>query len=510
MPPYLSIVIPIFNEEANIANLWDAAVQRCSTAHFPDPARPWEVVFTDDGSRDRRLRHAPGDRPGASRGSRWWSSTATTASTPPSSAPSPWSGARWWSPWTPTCRTPRRRSPSWWPRSRRASTWSAAGARAAPTTTASSAPCPARSSTRSPAGPPGVRLHDYGCMLRAYRREIVDAMLLCKERCSFIPALANSFAKRIAEVPVEPRRAGRRGFQVRALEADQPPVRPAHQLLPAAPADAQRPGRGHLLPGHRLRRLPPGLPGPAPRGHGRRACSPCSPSCSSSWARSSWPSASWASTSAGSTRKCGTAPATWSRSSTGRNRPGPRSPGSPTRTQEAGMDARSRILFVEDDPVPRRGHAGRPGGHGRRTWELAFADGGDGPWRPSPGPFDVVVADLRMPGMNGAQFLQKVLVRHPATVRFVLSGAATGSRPRRWSAGPTSSCASPATPAFLKSVLRRTFCLGGQVQRARPGAGGPDRPAARVPDLYGRSPPAWSPSGPRWRTWAPPSAGTSP
>jgi undecaprenyl-phosphate 4-deoxy-4-formamido-L-arabinose transferase len=48
----------------------------------------------------------------------------------------------------------------------------------------------------------GVKLHDYGCMLRAYRREVVDAMLLCKERSSFIPALANSFAKRIAEVPV--------------------------------------------------------------------------------------------------------------------------------------------------------------------------------------------------------------------------------------------------------------------------------------------------------------------
>ena len=48
----------------------------------------------------------------------------------------------------------------------------------------------------------GVKLNDYGCMLRAYRREIVDAMLQCKERSSFIPALANSFAKRITEVPV--------------------------------------------------------------------------------------------------------------------------------------------------------------------------------------------------------------------------------------------------------------------------------------------------------------------
>jgi undecaprenyl-phosphate 4-deoxy-4-formamido-L-arabinose transferase len=48
----------------------------------------------------------------------------------------------------------------------------------------------------------GVGLHDYGCMLRAYGRDVVNAMLLCKERSSFIPALANSFAKRITEVPV--------------------------------------------------------------------------------------------------------------------------------------------------------------------------------------------------------------------------------------------------------------------------------------------------------------------
>jgi undecaprenyl-phosphate 4-deoxy-4-formamido-L-arabinose transferase len=48
----------------------------------------------------------------------------------------------------------------------------------------------------------GVKMHDYGCMLRAYSRDVVNAMLLCKERSSFIPALANSFAKRIAEVPV--------------------------------------------------------------------------------------------------------------------------------------------------------------------------------------------------------------------------------------------------------------------------------------------------------------------
>lgn len=48
----------------------------------------------------------------------------------------------------------------------------------------------------------GVKMHDYGCMLRAYRRQIVQAMLQCQERSTFIPVLANSFAKRTAEVEV--------------------------------------------------------------------------------------------------------------------------------------------------------------------------------------------------------------------------------------------------------------------------------------------------------------------
>jgi undecaprenyl-phosphate 4-deoxy-4-formamido-L-arabinose transferase len=48
----------------------------------------------------------------------------------------------------------------------------------------------------------GVEMHDYGCMLRAYRRPIVDAMLQCGERSTFIPVLANSFARRTTEIVV--------------------------------------------------------------------------------------------------------------------------------------------------------------------------------------------------------------------------------------------------------------------------------------------------------------------
>jgi undecaprenyl-phosphate 4-deoxy-4-formamido-L-arabinose transferase len=48
----------------------------------------------------------------------------------------------------------------------------------------------------------GVPMSDYGCMLRAYRRSVVDAVLACRERSTFIPVLANSFASKTTEIPV--------------------------------------------------------------------------------------------------------------------------------------------------------------------------------------------------------------------------------------------------------------------------------------------------------------------
>ena len=48
----------------------------------------------------------------------------------------------------------------------------------------------------------GVMMHDYGCMLRAYRRPVVDAMLRCREHSTFIPVLANSYAGSTSEIHV--------------------------------------------------------------------------------------------------------------------------------------------------------------------------------------------------------------------------------------------------------------------------------------------------------------------
>lgn len=49
----------------------------------------------------------------------------------------------------------------------------------------------------------GVEMSDYGCMLRAYKRHIVDAVLECPERSTFIPVLANSFAGSTTEIMVK-------------------------------------------------------------------------------------------------------------------------------------------------------------------------------------------------------------------------------------------------------------------------------------------------------------------
>ena len=48
----------------------------------------------------------------------------------------------------------------------------------------------------------GVRLHDYGCSLKAYRRELVDDISLYGELHRFLPALASIEGARITEVKV--------------------------------------------------------------------------------------------------------------------------------------------------------------------------------------------------------------------------------------------------------------------------------------------------------------------
>lgn len=83
---------------------------------------------------------------------------------------------------------------------------------------------------------------------------------------------------------------------------------------------------------------------------------------------------------------------------------------------------RLRVLFVDDEPNVLAGL--RRMLHARRvSWERVFATGGpEALALMEERRFDVIVADLRMPIMTGTELLDRVRVRHPDTIRIVLSG----------------------------------------------------------------------------------------
>ena len=64
-----------------------------------------------------------------------------------------------------------------------------------------------------------IRMTDQGCMLRAYSREIADAVAACRELSTFIPALAYTFAHRPVEIEVahEERAAGESKYSLYKL-----------------------------------------------------------------------------------------------------------------------------------------------------------------------------------------------------------------------------------------------------------------------------------------------------
>ena len=118
-----------------------------------------------------------------------------------------------------------------------------------------------------------------------------------------------------------------------------------------------------------------------------------------------------------------------------------------------------RVVFVDDEPyvlqalsrLLRPMHA---------EWQMEFA-----PSAPAAleilaqGPFDAVVTDMRMPGMDGAELLDEVKRRHPHVVRIVLSGQADQASVLRSLGSTHQYLSKPCDPETLKQTLVRACAV---------------------------------------------------
>jgi len=83
---------------------------------------------------------------------------------------------------------------------------------------------------------------------------------------------------------------------------------------------------------------------------------------------------------------------------------------------------KQRILFVDDEPNILKGlqRSLRPL---RNQWEMTFAQGAVPALEClEKASFDMIVSDMRMPQMDGAQLLRKVQEKYPTMGRIILSG----------------------------------------------------------------------------------------
>jgi len=201
----LSLIIPVYNEEGNLVTLFEAV---CSVMN--SLKRPWEVVFVDDGSRDQSLpilqslaRQEP-EHVSVVVFRRNYGQTAAIAAGIDHSdgetiilldadmqndpADIPLMLAKLDEGYDLV---------SGWRKHRKDN---------ALTRNLPSAIANWLISTVT-----GVHLHDYGCTLKAYRREALVGFRLYGEMHRFIPVYANSVGARIAELPVRhyPRKSGK-------------------------------------------------------------------------------------------------------------------------------------------------------------------------------------------------------------------------------------------------------------------------------------------------------------
>jgi len=120
---------------------------------------------------------------------------------------------------------------------------------------------------------------------------------------------------------------------------------------------------------------------------------------------------------------------------------------------------KKRLLFVDDEPgmldLFRLMFKGM-----NEQWEMFFATSGpDALALLEKMPFEVIITDMRMPGMNGAQLLSEVMHRYPRTARIILSGYAEQEAVAKCVGAAHQYLIKPSDLATLKSTLSRVCAL---------------------------------------------------
>lgn len=190
----ISVVIPVYNEEANLALLMDRL-----EAAMRSMRRPYEIVFVDDGSRDGSLEILK--RFLGREGVRVVELTRNYGQHP--AIFSGFSVVR--GEIVVTVDADLQNPPEEIPRLVQAmeeGNYEVVGSVREMRKDSLFRTIPSRLVNAMTRRTTGIRMTDWGCMLRAYRRAVIDRMVASQEHSTFIPALATLFAKRMTEIPV--------------------------------------------------------------------------------------------------------------------------------------------------------------------------------------------------------------------------------------------------------------------------------------------------------------------
>jgi HD-like signal output (HDOD) protein/ActR/RegA family two-component response regulator len=123
-----------------------------------------------------------------------------------------------------------------------------------------------------------------------------------------------------------------------------------------------------------------------------------------------------------------------------------------------------RILFVDDDPNVLAGLKASLWSR-RMDWDMHFANGGAiGIDRLLKTQFDVLVTDIRMPGVDGIALLTRARADSPQTIRIALSGYANEVQSLRLVSLVHLYLSKPCEPKRLEASIERCLSVQTQIQ----------------------------------------------